>query len=57
MEIKFDSQAGAWTDGTNYVKTKIIRQWSQKEMGKPFRRGRLTNEEVLHYWIAKVVAK
>ena len=38
--IRFDSQAGAWTDGTNWVKGSIIRRFAKERMGKKQLRGR-----------------
>jgi hypothetical protein len=32
--IRFDSQAGAWTDETNWVKGSIIRRFAKERMGK-----------------------
>jgi len=31
--IEFNSQAGAWTDGTNYVKGSIIRRYAVEKLG------------------------
>lgn len=49
--IKFDSTAGAWTDGTNYVKGSIIRRYAREKMGKKQLRGRLAHSEVSAYFL------
>ena len=49
--IRFDSQAGAWTDGTNWVKGSIIRRYARDKMGKKQLRGRLSREEISNYFL------
>jgi hypothetical protein len=49
--IRFDSTAGAWTDGTNYVKGSIIRRYAREKMGKKQLRGRLAHSEVSAYFL------
>lgn len=49
--IRFDSQAGAWTDGTNYVKGSIIRRYAREKMGKKQLRGRLARAEISAYFL------
>jgi hypothetical protein len=49
--IRFDSQAGAWTDGTNYVKGSIIRRYARDKMGKKQLRGRLARAEISAYFL------
>ena len=49
--ISFDSTAGAWTDGTNYVKGSIIRRYAREKMGKKQLRGRLAHSEVSAYFL------
>ncbi len=49
--VKFDSQAGAYTDGTNYVKGSLIRKFARERMGKQQLRGRLSKSEVEAYWL------
>ena len=49
--IRFDSQAGAWTDGSNYVKGSIIRRFARERMGKKQLRGRLAKAEISAYWL------
>ena len=49
--ISFDSTAGAWTDGTNYVKGSIIRRYAREKMGKKQLRGRLSHSEVSAYFL------
>ncbi len=49
--IRFDSQAGAWTDGTNYVKGSIIRRYARVKMGKKQLRGRLARAEISAYFL------
>ena len=49
--IAFDSQAGAWTDGTNYVKGSIIRRYALESLGRKAARGRLSREEISAYWL------
>jgi hypothetical protein len=51
--IRFDSQAGAWTDGTNWVKGSIIRRFAKERMGKTQLRGRLAKSEISNYWLDK----
>ena len=51
LVIRFDSQAGAWTDGTNYVKGSIIRRFARERMGKKQLRGRLAKGEISAYWL------
>lgn len=51
--IRFDSQAGAWTDGKNWVKGSIIRRYAREKMGKQQLRGRLSKAEISAYWIDK----
>ena len=49
--IRFDSQAGAWTDGINYVKGSIIRRYALESLGRKAARGRLSREEISAYWL------
>ena len=49
--IRFDSQSGAWTDGTNYVKGTIIRRYAIESLGRKSVRGRLSREEISAYWL------
>ena len=49
--IRFDSQAGAWTDGTNWVKGSIIRRFAKEKMGKKQLRGRLARAEISAYFL------
>ena len=49
--IRFDSQAGAWTDGTNWVKGSIIRRYAREKMGKQQLRGRLARAEISAYFL------
>jgi len=49
--IRFDSQAGAWTDGTNWVKGSIIRRFAREKMGKKQLRGRLSRAEISAYFL------
>lgn len=49
--IRFDSQAGAWTDGTNWVKGSIIRRYAREKMGKKQLRGRLARPEISAYFL------
>lgn len=49
--IRFDSQAGAWTDGTNYVKGSIIRRFAIEKMGRTQGRGRLARNEISAYFL------
>ena len=49
--IRFDSQAGAWTDETNWVKGSIIRRFAKERMGKKQLRGRLSKAEISAYWL------
>ena len=51
--VKFDSQAGAYTDGTNYVKGSLIRKFARERMGKKQLRGRLSRAEISAYWLDK----
>jgi len=51
--IRFDSQAGAWTDETNWVKGSIIRRFAKERMGKKQLRGRLSKAEISAYWLDK----
>jgi hypothetical protein len=52
--IKFDSQAGAWTDGTNWVKGSIIRRYAVEKLGrKGSQRGRLSRAEISAYFLDK----
>jgi len=52
--IQFDSQAGAWTDGTNYVKGSIIRRYAVERLGrKGSTRGRLSRAEISAYFLDK----
>ena len=53
-EIRFDSQAGAWTDGTNWVKGSIIRRYAVDKLGrKGSQRGRLARAEISAYFLDK----
>lgn len=50
--IRFDSQAGAWTDGTNWVKGSIIRRYAVDKLGrKGSTRGRLSRAEISAYFL------
>ena len=50
--IEFNSQAGAWTDGTNYVKGSIIRRYAVEKLGrKGSSRGRLSRAEISAYFL------
>ena len=51
--IRFDSTAGAWTDGINWVKGSIIRRYARERMGKKQLRGRLAKAEISAYWLDK----
>ena len=51
--VKFDSQAGAYTDGTNFVKGSLIRKFARERMGKQQLRGRLAKSEIEAYWLDK----
>ena len=51
--IKFDKQAGAWTDGTNYVKGSLIRYYALTRLTRQSTRGRLSKEEISTYWLDK----
>jgi hypothetical protein len=52
--IAFDSQAGAWTDGTNYVKGSIIRRYAVEKLGRTgSSRGRLSRAEISAYFLDK----
>lgn len=53
-EIKFDTQSGAWTDGTNYVKGSIIRRYALERLGRTSARGRLSATEISTYWLDKL---
>ena len=50
--IEFNSQAGAWTDGRNYVKGSIIRRYAIEKLGrKGSSRGRLSRTEISAYFL------
>ena len=50
--IQFDTQAGAWTDGKNYVKGSIIRRYAVEKLGrKGSTRGRLSRAEISAYFL------
>ena len=50
--IEFNSQAGAWTDGSNFVKGSIIRRYAVEKLGrKGSSRGRLSKAEISTYWL------
>lgn len=50
--IQFNSQAGAWTDGTNYVKGSIIRRYAVEKLGRTGSlRGRLSRAEISAYFL------
>ena len=50
--IRFDSQAGAWTDGTNWVKGSIIRRYAIEKLGRTGQsRGRLSRAEISAYFL------
>ena len=50
--IRFNTQAGAWTDGTNYVKGSIIRRYAVEKLGrKGSSRGRLSRTEISAYFL------
>ena len=49
--IQFNTDAGAWTDGTNYVKGSIIRRYALESLGRKAARGRLSREEISAYWL------
>jgi hypothetical protein len=52
--IRFDSQAGAWTDGTNWVKGSIIRRYAVERLGRQgSQRGRLSRAEISAYFLDK----
>jgi hypothetical protein len=54
LVIKYDSQAGAWTDGTNWVKGSIIRRYAVEKLGrKGSARGRLARNEISAYFLDK----
>lgn len=54
LVIQYDSQAGAWTDGTNYVKGSIIRRYAIERLGrKGSTRGRLSRAEISAYFLDK----
>lgn len=52
--IKYDEQAGAWTDGTNYVKGSLIRRHSIENNHRTTARGRLSAFEVESYFLNKL---
>lgn len=49
--IRFNKDAGAWSDGTNYVKGSKIRRYAIESMGRKSSRGRLSREEISAYWL------
>jgi hypothetical protein len=49
--ISFDTQSGAWTDGTNYVKGQLIRRYAMENLGRKANRGRLSRKEISDYWL------
>ena len=50
--IEFNSQAGAWTDGKNFVKGSIIRRYAVEKLGrKGSARGRLSRVEISAYFL------
>ena len=50
--IRFDSQAGAWTDGTNWVKGSIIRRYAIEKLGRKGQaRGRLSRAEISAHFL------
>jgi hypothetical protein len=49
--IRFDSQSGAWTDGTNFVKGQLIRRYALEHLGRKSQRGRLSRKEISDYWL------
>ena len=50
--IQFDTQAGAWTDGKNWVKGSIIRRYAVEKLGrKGSSRGRLSRAEISAYFL------
>ena len=49
--IRFNKDAGAWSDGKNYVKGSIIRRYAIESMGRKSNRGRLSREEISAYWL------
>ena len=51
--VKYDILAGAWTDGRNYVKSRIIREFTMKSTGRETKRGRVGRSEVSNYWLDK----
>ncbi len=51
--IKYDSTAGAWTDGTNFVKGSIIRRYAIEKMGRQQARGRLAKDEISSFFLDK----
>ena len=51
MLIRFDSQSGAWTDGTNFVKGQLIRRYALEHLGRKSQRGRLSRKEISDYWL------
>ena len=51
--IKYDSTAGAWTDGSNFVKGSIIRRYAMEKMGRKQARGRLTKNEISAFFLDK----
>ena len=50
-EIRFDTQSGAWTDGTHFVKGTIIRRYALESLGRKSQRGRLSRSEISAYWL------
>ncbi len=51
--IKYDSTAGAWTDGSNFVKGSIIRRYAIEKMGRKQARGRLAKNEISAFFLDK----
>lgn len=51
--VKYDSQAGAYTDGTNYVKGSLIRKFTNENSIKAAGRGRIAKFEIRAYWLDK----
>jgi hypothetical protein len=50
--IRFDSQAGAWTDGSHWVKGSIIRRYAVEKLGRTgSARGRLSRAEISAYFL------
>ena len=54
MQITYNEQAGAWTDGTNYVKGSLIRSYSIEKNHRTTARGRLSAFEVQTYFLEKL---